>query len=250
MIKGYMNASGGGLYHAKAIVYQHTLWRDYTENIKHIITNWLDGLPPSDSLILVGHSGGYSLPLQKIKNYRLICIDPDPLAHRILNFRLSGKFSARANDKHIRNDLIIRPILEADPTTDSLVAILKVKLSSPVIFCNFWGQVGVLTSKADQVFNFWKHNLPVLLEGRPWLSYHDRLSTQNLNPTDKKIELSETVLSNDQLIKDFFIPNNGEVVDHKTHGFFSDVKNMKKNYTYLQWTLSYESKHIIEVCSS
>lgn len=92
--------SGGVVYHARALLYSRNLWSSHLQGTKAFL-NSLD-LHGREHLILVGPSGGYSLPSDWLKKFSIIDVyEPDPLArvilkrrHRLKNVNFFGHFNA------------------------------------------------------------------------------------------------------------------------------------------------------------
>src|SRR5882724_8736674 len=74
--------SGGLVYHWRALRYRAVLWSQFRAGI----AEWLARrLPLGDELLLVGPSAGHCLPLSQLARFRrLLVLEPDPLARRLL----------------------------------------------------------------------------------------------------------------------------------------------------------------------
>ena len=123
--------SGGLVYHARALRYRNGLWAPFRE----ALADWLrQHLAVADELILVGPSGGHCLPIAHLSRFgRVLVLEPDPLARRILALRLRG---ARLHFEH--RDLLVQPLLTGRPGLDAL---LRQRPQAAVLFCNLLGQV-------------------------------------------------------------------------------------------------------------
>src|SRR4051794_9109699 len=79
--------SGGALYHWRAFRRRHA-WRDFNREIE----DWLNAWDcPREHLILIGPSGGYTLPTAWLKSFSNIsAYDLDPLAPLFFRLRHRG----------------------------------------------------------------------------------------------------------------------------------------------------------------
>jgi hypothetical protein len=85
---------------------------------------------------LVGPSGGHCLPLAPLSRYRrLVVLEPDPLARRILQLRLAP---TRLEVEH--RDVLLAPLLSGGVGLDT---VLERRPRASVLFCNLLGQVQI-----------------------------------------------------------------------------------------------------------
>lgn len=180
---------------------------------------------------------------------RVRCIDPDPMARRIFSRRF--RKIARAPERLAWN---ADDCLEAESAASQLAklgVLLAADASAAVLFCNFLGQLGLLLHErgfTDQAGQEWRRGLLALLNGRPWASFHDRLSGE-LAPQlqSTKLLVSKSRLEDEQVIRDLYKDSgSGELTDHGTDGFFPP----ERPHAYLHWQLSPRWNHLIEAVNS
>jgi hypothetical protein len=229
--------SGGLVYHLRALRYRGGLWAPY----RAALAQWLERcLPLGDELILVGPSAGHCLPLARLARFgRLLVLEPDPLARRLLQLRLPG---TRVVVEH--RDLLLGPLLSGGPGLDALLAR---RPSAAVLFCNLLGQLHWdLPDEQQQRFRaeFRRRVLP-LLAGRGWASFHDRWSLES----EPSQALSATLRfdhqpSDDELAVACFGSAGAPVtaLDHGTSQLFPQALPRR----YFGWQLTPEALHVVE----
>ncbi len=159
--------SGGLVYHWRALT-SGRRWRTFRRDV----AQWLDIWNcPTEELILIGPSGGHTLPTAWLRRFRKIeAFDLDPLArfffqlrHRHPSIRFHGK------DMFWRDErLSLAPLAE----------ILREHPRASILFCNVLGQVLLEhTAEESDWYQFLKE-LRQLLSGRSWASYHDMYSKE------------------------------------------------------------------------
>lgn len=198
----FFRPSGGVLYHLRAWRSQ-SAWQPFREQIKAWLEAWS---PPTNELILVGPSAGYTLPTDWLKNFdQITAYDLDPLAPAL--FRLQHpkiKITFQRQDMFWR-----RGQLSLDP----LKAALRIHPKAAVLFVNVLGQVLVERKAQESDWQEFLAGLRRELGSRSWASYHDRYSSSGT-----------------------------EVIDHLTGGRWSE--GLKKNE--FRWQLTAQRSHQIE----
>ncbi len=229
--------SGGLVYHARALRYRAGLWASFRSEL----SLWLERcLPPAAELILVGPSGAHCLPLEQLRRFgRLVALEPDPLARRILKLRLP-----RATLELEHRDLLLQPLLDGGTGLDSL---LERRPMASVLFCNLLGQVQLeLPDQQQQRFQaeFRRRVLPQLA-GRAWASFHDRWSLDRNEREAPPPPLAfERLPSDDELGVACFGPS-GPVVtafDHDVKALFPEAWPRR----YFGWQLTPQALHVVE----
>jgi hypothetical protein len=237
------SASGGLAYHLLALKSQKR-WLPYTIEVKRLISIWLQSLPrQTKQIILVGHSGGYSLPVNELKKFELICIDTDVLSHSILNFKLHQKFTSREQDRHYTTDWFVAESVRNDPS-NPFIKLLREHPNAAICFCNIWGQIGVISKDAENILALWDSQLKQEQKIRSWFSYHDRYSADLNQPESFKTTTSNKKLSLSELKELYFENAKAVINDHLTEAIFHN----QPNYVYLNWNLKRRTYHLIEVC--
>lgn len=199
-------------------------------------------------VILVGASGGYTLPwatLHTIPNKYFV--EPDPLA----------RLRLRQRDPQARIDP--RPALgwsKHGYSAQGLRTWLDHHRGNALLFCNLLGQ---LDEKQTLAAPEWRSCLVDHLSQHAWLSYHDLLSAslaprvQDLAP---KSPMQRTAGSSPILDRAFWekvYPASDdplEVVDHGTAHFFAKSALQTDAHGYFAWPLNSTRWHLIEGLAS
>ena len=230
------NPTGGLIYHWRAARFAKTLWNPFRAALETWLSNWT---PPERKLIVVGAGGGYMLPPAFLSRFdAVLAVDIDPVARLIFRrrFRSIG-ISIQCDGR----DYFRFPGTSAAPFQD----LLRREPEAAVLFSNIWGQVGFLAEndiERDAMFRFWEQELPRLLAGRSWASYHDRYSGIGAAAGDRPF-VSGRRLAGEALILRFCNANAGGVwTDHLTGSLFPEAAP----YAYFLWRLTPRSVHIIE----
>lgn len=234
--------SGGLVYHLRALRYRDGLWAPY----RAALAAWLEGvLPLADELILVGPSAGHCLPLARLGRFgRLVVLEPDPLARRLLQLRLPD-----AGFVFEHRDYLLAPLLQGGPGLDGVLAR---RPRASVLFCNLLGQLHwELPEKEQQRFHAqFRRRIVPLLAGRAWASFHDRWSVDGAPPQPLATPLFfERRPSDDELGVACFGVSGAPVtaLDHGTSQLFpQDLPRQ-----YFGWQLTPRALHIVEgVCGA
>ncbi len=229
--------SGGLVYHARALRFRDGLWAPFRE----ALADWLARhLPVTDELILVGPSGGHCLPIEHLSRFgRLLVLEPDPLARRILALRLPR---ARLMVEH--RDLLVQPLLSGGVALDAL---LQRRPHAAVLFCNLLGQLHLeLSEQAQTHFQAeLRRRVVPLLDGRPWASFHDRWSLdRGLDQPIPALRRFERQPDDDELGAALFGPTGAPitVLDHGTSSLFPETLSR----SYFSWQITPKALHVVE----
>jgi hypothetical protein len=233
--------SGGLLYHLKAIRYSRELWAPFR---RHVAT-WLnDALPPESELVLVGPSAGHCLPLEQLARFeRVYVLEPDPIARRILAWRLAHP---RLHVEH--RDLLVEPLISGRAGLDAL---LDRRPNAAVLFCDLLGQVQLELGEEQQSRfqrEFRRRILP-RLAGRRWASFHDRWSLDRglEEPKLPSVVGFNYVPQDEELGAAWFGAGSAavQVLDHATSELFPEPGSRR----YFAWQITPHALHIVEAVS-
>ena len=210
------------VWHLRALRYRRTLWRDFRERVSDWLQAWQ---PPTDKLLIVGPSGGYTLDDEFLKRWQeIVAIEPDPLARRLLCWRypqVRWRFSEL--------DILHRPGNGLLPQHFPAHAIL---------FANVLGQ---LAPRAETESRKWLRALRADLGALHWASYHDVISTRR-TPDVWSPRLTEST-DLDGLLGHFWRGGELDVVDHGTHGLGQPDAEAAD---YCVWPLRPGHYHLVE----
>ena len=221
-----INPAGGIRYHLRALK-GRSAWRQFRRDLEAVMDKW-DA--KSDRLVIIGSSGGYSLCGKTLRRFKSITIvEPDPIARLIFRIRFPFvKLSCDSNDylcsKAALANIIVRYPDEA------------------FLFSNVLGQRSLLYPEEGEKGHLsWLKSFSKILDGRSWMSYHDKVSADapfiSISPYPASQELSP-----DELMDIFFGPDESiSYSDHCTAPWFE-----KASRTYLSWDLGPHQKHVIE----
>lgn len=228
-----INSTGGLFYHARAWRYRQTLWTPFTECIATWLPKWQ---PKSSRLVIVGPSGGYTLPLTWFKRFDSIsAVEPDPMARFIFGKRLSQKVNWDKTDYFSRTP---QGFLE-----ERIGQFLETYSNHAILFSNFLGQIKFLGGDDDEPG--WRRIKALInqgIRGREFASYHDRFSSEiapNLEPAATRV--SESNLPESEIVKRFYTGQRGELIDHLTGDLFQGLPRQ-----YFSWAIDPSHYHLIE----
>ncbi len=194
--------SGGLVYHARALRLGKTCWEPFRQAVREWLDRWR---PPCEGLLLIGPSGGYSLPTEWLARFsEVVAIDFDPLAQSVFG----RQHRACRTTRWIREDVL--PVGSQGLDLTPLRRRLAEYPDHAVLFSNVLGQVALSSACEDAV----ERDLAVLrraLDGRHWASYHDRLSAPW-----RPEALADRRHRSDLELARLAYPNGGEIVSHST----------------------------------
>jgi hypothetical protein len=219
-----LHPSGGLGYHLRAWRHRR-LWAPFHA----VVAQWLAGWQPAARrLVLVGPSAGYALPRAFLAGFTHIhVLEPDPVARWLLTRRFAGmpltfdagRWFARP---HGGAELAAR---HAD---------------AAFLFCNLLGQELVGQPRGHDRAR-WLTALAQALQGRPWASWHELVSTGTCPGVTSAVGWYGPACLEDVLA--LFWPQGGELalIDHATFGMMPAWPRQ-----YALWRLSPARWHVIE----
>jgi hypothetical protein len=194
--------SGGLRYHWRAWR-QRRAWAGFRKEIETWLEEWA---PETDELILIGPSGGYTLPTEWLRKFKTIyAFDADPLAKVFFRREHPG-----VNVRFERRDLFWD---EGRFSAQSLQNVMKAHPNAAVLLSNVLGQLLLEHNVSEEA---WEHFLAELrgrLERKSWASYHD-----------------------------LYTHEKGEVIDHLLDGKWKAGLETRQ----FRWPLTKASQHLIE----
>lgn len=224
---GLISHSGGLKYHARSVRYLKTLWASHRFHVESFLEKWN---PPRAHLLLIGPSGGYSLPKAWLKKFdQITAIEPDPIARKIFEIR----FGIRPH--WIKSPLDFHLAFSSEFEK-------RVSDASSILFCNLLGQLEI----QDEVL--FKASLRKIYDGKAWASYHDVLSGSGfrfelppeLNTLARKLSLEELKQGIDPIGPSSTIELNA----HPAYDLFTTDQSAL--FQYWEWTLTPNQTQVIE----
>jgi hypothetical protein len=215
--------SGGFFYHLRALRYKKRLWSGHLDSTAKFLAEWN---PQAKSILLIGPSGGYSIPRGWLERFdTVIAYEPDPIARFIFEWRHGVK------PRWIQRRF---PFHSPDPfrrVPDSVGAIL---------FCNILGQIVIPRPES-----FASH-LQKGLEGREWASYHDALSGSRIEFDLEEVRKERAPVN--QMKTWVWVQDRSrrlvEVNAHTAPEVFEAWKGL--SFSYWQWKIIPDYCHLIE----
>ena len=221
-----MRSSGGIIYHLRALLHgkkSDSLWASHRDQVKAFLSLWN---PPEKNLLVVGTSGGYSIPKEFLERFTTItAVEPDSFARVIFERRFGMK------PKWVTQEIDFRNL-------DSLKAL--VAPDTAVLFTNLLGQLSF--PRAVET----KRKLKEVLSQSSWASYHDALSGEHLEfDTELSEKYRQASLAQ---MKTWIYPKiKGGTLEINAHQgpdlFASEPGNQ---FLYWQWRITPKRTHLIE----
>jgi len=227
-----VNFSGGWVYHWRAFRFRKREWRGHLDSVRDFLESWVDAQraprpsPVSEApstLILIGPSGGYSLPLSFLERYsQIVAYEPDALARTIFERRfpsLAGRISWIQKEYDFRSELS----------------------EGAILFCNVLGQISVKNSASFRVA------LMDRLKGRIWASYHDALSGREIRfriPSSSTRAREKASTKEMQRWLETRSTRPIEVIEHLAPDWFEASDELQ--FFYWDWRLTRKRTHLIE----
>jgi hypothetical protein len=221
-----INPTGGLTYHWRAHRHADSLWLPFRQLVAAELEAWS---PPERELIVLGPSGGYTLPDDFLFRFdRLSLFDPDRCAPFFFHRRhpeVAAEWS-RAN-LVFTEGRFDRARFETE---------LKARPRAAVLFANLLGQLPLLNDDLPAMAAWWRDLQPMLRE-RSWFSYHDLFSFEGGSGLPNRLSPGEVVpqlvnWSIDRKVK-------LELIDHGTSDLF---KNQAASWV---WKFSPRRTHIV-----
>jgi hypothetical protein len=240
VIGSLFRPSGGGSYHWRGLR-RRSLWQPFCKSLAIWLKRWN---PPREGLILIGPSGGYTLPNEWLRSFGEVhAFDLDPLAPWFFRRRhgLYAHFERRdvfwRTSPNGNRELSLEPLRE----------ILAKHPGCTVLFCNVLGQVPLEGSLTEGQWHRYLSELRQELAGRSWASYHDIFSlrpiplAQHAEATQMlAAEISPTGLPG--VLKALPVAHEIQAIDHLLLSNWTDGLAKIR----LGWSLTPQSLHIIE----
>jgi hypothetical protein len=211
------------------------LWAAFRSELDGWFERWQ---PPAKTLVIVGPSGGYCLPLSVVSRFeRLVCIEPDPIARYVLARRLRALPGEREIE-WVSRDVWIEPLLRGETLpTDWL------RPDCALFFSNFIGQLMFLVPdmRWTDYQLLWRQQVWPVLERVPWASFHDRLSGP-LAPAIDPAASGGARATDKRVLSWYRAHEAGELLDHAS----GELLPPSRNYGYFHWPLTPDQHHLIE----
>ena len=218
------NPTGGLIYHLRARRYHTSLWAPFRQQVAQFLEDWH---PPEKELLILGPSGGYTLPTEFLERFeKLYLFDPDPWAPIFFRKNHPG-----LNIEWSRKNLVFK----AKKFAPELLSDWLKNKSVAVLFSNVLGQLPLL-GESSEMQTWWLKIQPEL-NRHSWASYHDLFSFPQYAALPSRLPASPVV---PQLV-DWALKakKSLELTDHGTSELFP---NSLATWT---WHLSPRRTHII-----
>lgn len=234
------NPAGGLSYHCRAALNASQRWGPFRENVGSWLRGWQ---PPERHLVLVGPSGGYTLPITWLTTFeKLTILEPDPVARWLLRRKLTNQVRTNRSGRSPECAFIADDNLVTQPAR--LPELVARNAPCAILFSNILGQLGHLIGDATRGDTAAiKAAVRDVARHRSWASYHDRVSgavAPNIPPTGLHAPRRLTEAELYPLYA--HSPKTVTLVDHDTDELFpKDVA-----HSYFSWPLTAGYFHLIE----
>ncbi len=219
--------SGGLRYHLTALLHARRLWVPHRRQVDLFLREWA---PRAPQLVLIGPSGGYTLPPAFLSRFQeIFALEPDPVA-RLLFSRLHSTLGARL--KFVPRPRALEPLIRG---------------STAVLFCNVLGQLSdSITARVPEARAEMESLLRRIELVAPWASFHDRLSceTSPLGPA-KSEALSSTARMPADALARHFLPGTELALEHDAEDWWPRLRE-NAFFRYWSWQLRPDQRHVIE----
>lgn len=233
----FWNNPSGGLYHHLRALRFGREWQPFRAGLHAWLTHWR---PQRATLVLVGPSGGYCLPLPALQQFeRFVVFEVDPVARLVLRRRFAQTLPGRPVE-WIERDMWVDPLRHGGQLPRA-----RIDSDSALLFTNIIGQLPYLLE--PDAYPAWRQawcaQLFPWLEHMPWASFHDRVSSdvppfEALPAHTKRLdELEVSALYASDPTRDRV-----ELSEHGSH----ELLPPGNDYTYLHWPLNHHRHHLIE----
>lgn len=214
----WLDNAGGLGYHLGALFRQRN-WAPFSAQV----AGWLGAWSPGrQTLVLVGPSGGYTIPPGFLAQFeQIVVLEPDPLARRIL--------ARRFPQSPFRFDTLDCLHLPHGPA-----ALAERYRAAAILFTNLLGQV----CDAQDVPPL-AETLRAALQEHPWGSYHDVLSAPARPVTPIPATLPQS-LTAEALARQMWQGQPIPVTDHGTLGWVGSPGQLGL------WALHPGAYHLVE----
>ena len=234
-LKYMLSPSGGVAYHLIAARRHRHLWRPFRAQVRDWIAKWREGFASKD-LIVFGPSAGWTLPLELfIEARKLVIIEPDPIARRLLEKKLAS-LGRRGQIEWISDPAILPWFSKDDLAFESFLATYP---HADLLFANVLGQVALHASASTRARKTEspEHLFLKAVKNRSWASYHDLYS----GPSLARLEKTEWVGAQDfeTVAESSFTV--GPVTDHETQW----LSQTSEKTSLAVWPITEKQTHII-----
>ncbi|MDB5799976.1 MAG: hypothetical protein JWL63_915 [Rhodocyclales bacterium] len=228
----WLHDSGGLIWHLRALRYRNTLWSGFRSEVKGWLQSWQ---PPTDKLIIIGPSAGYTLDASFLQRWQeIIVLEPDPLARRLLRWRYADA-RWRFENLDVLSDI------------NALAMLAKGFAGHAILFSNVLGQITPRNAAASWA---WKQELRKALAGHYWASYHDVISTAR-PPDAEPASAPPPATGLDEILVSYWHGGELEIVDHCTYDLGANARlRNDSGSAYCIWRLLPRQYHLVEWCSS
>lgn len=217
----WLHASGGLLWHARALRYRRRLWQTFCATVAAWLREWQ---PPREWLLIVGPSAGYSLNEDFLLRWReVVAIEPDPLARALLRLRFP-KIPWR--------------FVDVDVFASDENVFRECFAEHAVLFANVLGQI---TPRDEEPAARWLAALRRSLASHYWASYHDIISTTR--KPDREARATGKEESLDEVLAAWW---QGGEVQISDHGCFRLGDHGHRNSAYCVWPMQPGAYHVVE----
>ena len=214
--------TGGLTYHLRALRFFKN-WKPHRDQVAAFLDRWD---PKKKNLILVGPSGGYSLPAEFLKKFETItAFEPDSVARFIFEKRMGLKVNWKGQFPFERPEDFSVPD------------------ESAILFCNLLGQI---PPSLNPLFS---ERLIATLQSVEWASFHDAISTTNstFSLLDHIERIPETQKWSLDQIQKMVRPRAGvQEVQLIQHLVFDWFRGSEFSFSYWIWELTPKASHLIE----
>lgn len=220
-----LHPSGGLVWHLRAWQ-NHQNWQPLKKALSEWLNDWIDTFPPQQkSLVLVGPSAGWTLPLDQLKRFTHISVfEPDILARQLLKLRL----------RHTRLQIDSVDIF----APDGLEYLRTHYADHAILFCNVLGQ---LSPDDPTLAESWCQSIMQTLNAHHWASYHDLISTQQAPFQTQTHHKFPPDTSIENILSAFWRESEIEICDHQTHWF-----TQTHSFACIPWQLRKSQWHLVQ----
>lgn len=191
-----IDASGGLVYHWRALRYRRRVWQPFVAQVARWLADWQ---PPQRELVLVGPSAGYTLDRAFLERFtRVIVLEPDPLARSLLRRRFAGIPFEEGR-------------VDCFAGLDGPRALSQAYPHAAILFSNSLGQ------QSERLGADWLTALPQALAAHSWATYHDVVAVERA-PLRNAVREAVAGESFEMLLGAFWGGGQLEVCDHASFG--------------------------------
>lgn len=210
------HASGGLVYHWRALRYRRHLWQPFVAQVARWLAGWQ---PAQEELVIVGPSAGYTLDASFLARFaRVTILEPDPIAKSRLRRRFAGIPFEEGR-------------VDCFSGMDGPRALSQAYPRAAILFANSIGQ------QLERLGPRWPAALQAALQGHSWASYHDVIATAQA-PRQNVVAVHESGASLEEVLAGFW--PGGELALHD-HGSFGVLPAQ----AYAIWSITPQQHHLV-----